>query len=136
MRCLLYHRGQGSQGEEDRLRIRAGGGLRAQVLRDQPGDTSARLRASLTIGNVANNHFLVRQRTIHLALGASRDGVAGAAPRLLGVPGRRRRRVRALVPNMPALPGGARRPARALAPPGPSVAAGWDDHGGLDLRAA
>ena len=54
------------------------------------------------------------------------DGVSGAAPRLLGGPGRPCRRVRALVPDVPAHQGGARRPARAPSPAA-AVAAQWND---------
>ena len=82
--CLRYRRGQG---EANRLFIPAGGGLRAQVLReclDGPLGTRGALRAS-------------------------QNWVAGAAPRLLGGSARRRRRVRALVPDVPAHHGGARR---------------------------
>ena len=44
----------------------------------------------------------VPRRPARWALRASQDGVPGAAPRLLGGPGRRGRRVRALVPEAPA----------------------------------
>ena len=64
------------------------------------------------------------------------DGVAGATPRLLGGPGRRRRRVRAILPDVPAHQGRARRPTWAPTPPAVAIATRRDDRGGLDRRAA
>jgi hypothetical protein len=69
-------------------------------------------------------------------LRAGQDGVAGAQPHLLGGPGRRYRRARAILPDVPTHQSGALRPAWAPPPPAAALAAGRKDWGGLDRRAA